>query len=335
VLQQNKINREKQKPGRSNPPGYHREEGSNPVTDKSIQVMLEKASKARLLGQFVSGSPEWHDARQNGIGGSDIGAICGVNKWDSPLSMWAKKLELVDVPQPNSEAMEWGVILEPVILAKFRREHPEFEVLDSPGTFAHPDRDWQLANPDALAYDKTTGEWVVVEIKTSRYEDDWDDKTGEVPPTYRAQVLWYLQTFGFHRAIVATLFSGSKYREFEIVADEFEMEANLQRAQKWWEYVESGQMPDFDGAEATYNTMRELHPDIDPEADSVELAELGQAYLNCSEEFDRAEFALREAKTRILDKMGNAKRGLLDGRWIVTRQARGTTGTPFLVNKKG
>jgi putative phage-type endonuclease len=263
-----------------------------------------------------------------------VGAICGLNKWESPMSLWAKKTELIETEQPDSEAMEWGRRLEPVIIAKLQSVHPELEVFYNPGTFAHADRDWQLANPDALAYDRAADEWLVIEIKTSRYEDEWDDNTGQVPASYRAQVLWYLQTFGFKRAIVATLFSGAKYREFALDADEFEMEANLKRVEQWREYVTSGTMPDFDGAEATYNTVRALHPEIDADADDVELGELGDSYLAAAEKFEEAESHLRELKSRILDQMGTAKRGLINGRWAVTRQARGTTGLPYLVNKR-
>jgi putative phage-type endonuclease len=304
------------------------------VTNTSIEALLDSATKARLVGNYEPGSEEWLALRQTGVGGSDVGAICGLNKWESPMSLWAKKTGLLEAEQPDSEAMEWGRRLEPVILAKFQAQHPELEVYYNPGTFAHPDREWQLANPDALAFDPATGRWSVIEIKTSRYEDEWDDKTGEVPPSYRAQVVWYLQTFGFRHGYVATLFSGAKYREFEISFDEFEADANLRRVGQWREYVTSGTMPDFDGAEATYNTVRAMHPEITPDSD-VELGELGGEYLEATETFEQAEKDLRELKSRILNEMGDAKRGLINGRWAVTRQARGTTGLPYLVNKKG
>lgn len=292
------------------------------------------ACPARLLGVFENGSPEWHQARATGVGGSDVGTIIGVNKYESPLSLWAKKLGLIDAEVPESEPMYWGTTLEPVVLAEFQKRHPELKVYPSPGTFYHVDRPWQLANPDGVALNPETGEWFVIEIKTARYEDEWDEKQNIIPPSYRAQVLWYLQTFGYQRAYVATLFSGSKYREFEVEADAFEQDANLRQVELWRTYLADGTQPDYDGSEATYEAVREMHPEIDPDLPDVELHDIGSLYLIATKDFEQAEAHLREMKARVMDLMGKAKRGLVAGEWIVTRQAK-AAGRPYLVNKKG
>lgn len=292
---------------------------------------LKTATAARLIGQFDNGSEDWHKVRETGVGGSEIGAILGLNKWESALSLWGKKTKLIDSELVESEAMEWGKLLEDVILNKFEREHPELEVLRNPGTWHHADRSWQLSNPDALARHRETGEWMVVEVKTARYEDEWDDKTDTVPPSYRAQTLWYLDTFGFDKAVVAALFSGSKYREFTQHNDPLEADANRQAAARWWDYVQTNKQPDYDGAEATYEAIRALNPYI--EDDELELGDLGIHYVNALTELEQAESKARELKSRVLDAMGKAKRGLIEGQWSFTRQARGA-GLPYLVMKK-
>jgi hypothetical protein len=83
---------------------------------------------------------------------------------------------------------------------------------------------------------------------------------------------------------------------------------------------------------ATYETVRTLHPDIDPEAD-CDLGDIGMHYVIACNDFAKAESSLNEMKSRVLDAMGNAKRGLVSGEVIVTRQARGA-GKPYLVNKR-
>lgn len=304
------------------------------MVSKTVSQATDNFGSAQFIGVFESGTPEWHAARAAGIGGSEVGVICGLSKWESPLSLWAKKSGLIDSTLEESEAMYWGTALESVVLGEFIKRHPELVVIPSPGTFHHPERPWQIANPDAIAYNPLTGERLIVEIKTARYEDEWDEATATVPPTYRAQVLWYLQTFGFERAVVAALFSGSKYREFEQTYDPFEAEANLARVTLWRTYLETGTQPDYDGSESTYNAIREMHPDIDPELPDVELAAAGRTYLKAVEQFDEAQRFLNLTKSEVLDLMGKAKRGLIDGEWKVTRQARGTTGYPYLVNKK-
>lgn len=269
-----------------------------------------------------------------GVGGSEVGAICGLNKWESGLSLWAKRSGVIPNERGESEPMEWGTLLEPVIIEKFKREHPELDVLYNPGTFIHSERRWQLANPDALARHRETGEIIVVEIKTARYEDDWDDATGAIPPSYRAQVLWYLQTFGLKRAIVATLFSGSRYREFEQTFDDFEADANLKLVSEWWESLSNGTQPDYDGAEATYEAVRAIHPEIDPDLPDVELGDLGVQYFLALADFEKAEENLRHLKSEVLGAMGKAKRATVYDEVRLVRQARGA-GLPYLTVKKG
>lgn len=281
-----------------------------------------------FLGDYASNTPEWHALRATGIGGSEVGTICGVNPWESPFTLWAKKTGRIERDFEPSEAMEWGTRLESVILEKFADVHTELTVFPSPGTFRHKDRDWQIANPDGVFVD-SNGEPGIIEIKTARYEDDWADG---VPPYYKTQVQWYLQTFGFSRAFVAVLFSGSKYREFEILADEFEQNINLKKVEEFRAYVADNIKPDFDGAMSTYETVRKIHPLIDTEAE-IELGDLAVDYIAANMIFTEAERRFTELKSRVLDAMGNAKKGLVDGNVFVTRQARGT-GTPYLVNKK-
>jgi len=296
------------------------------MTIEIIAPLGNKVGQALYMGNFEAGTKEWHDLRAQGIGGSEVGTICGLNPWESAFTLWAKKLGKVETNQSGSEAMEWGRRLESVILEKFMEQHPDLIVYGSPGTYHNENRPWQIANPDGI-YDRN-GELGIIEIKTARYEDDW---AVGVPEYYRTQVLWYLQTFGFSHAYVVALFSGSKYREFEILADDFEQHANLKRVQQFRTYLEEDKQPDYDGATSTYETIRQLHPDI--EDNEIELGDLGIHYFNAVAEAAVTDKKLTEMKSRVLDSMGKAKRGLVEGTWMITRQAR-SGGTPYLVNKK-
>jgi hypothetical protein len=111
------------------------------------------------------------------------------------------------------------------------------------------------------------------------------------------------------------------------------METNLAEVEKFRTYLENDTQPDFDGALSTYQTVRELHPEIDP-AEEVELGELWVHASNAIEEEKKASAKATEMKSRILDALGKAKKGVYDGQLVATRQARGG-GTPFLQIKKG
>lgn len=289
---------------------------------------LEQIDEATHLGTFDSGSAEWHELRNQGIGGSLVGTIAGLNKWESPYTAWAKYTGKISSEIPDNNAMEWGRRLESVVLDKFADEHPELEVIRDVGTWQNIERPYQIANPDAIVSDEH-GNLAVVEIKTARFPDDWENG---VPLYYLTQVQWYLSCLGIQRAYVAVLIGGSDYREYEIDADNFQQWADIKLVEQFLAAVEIDTAPDWDGSESTYQTVRTMRPDIyDAE---VELGDLGELLLVAAEKENTAKAEALALKSQVLDKMENAKRGLVNGQHMFSRQARGS-GVPFLVIKKG
>ena len=293
------------------------------LAQESLQTTAVKLSYAE------NNSAEWHELRSTGVGGSEVAAIIGVSKWDSPYSMWAKKTGRIGSSNVTSEAAEWGNRLEPVILDKFAEENPDLELIRNVGTWCHPDREWQRANPDAIAFDRQNNP-IIVEVKTAQFEDDW---VGGPPIHYVTQVQWYMQVFGYHKTIFAVLFHGNKYDEFEVISSSFAQDSNLEQVERWREFLDSDTGPDFDGSMATLETVRKMHPEIDPDL-KVELGNVGENYVSALHLKNEADENLNYSKSQVLDLMGYAKTGLLNGEPIVTRQARGQ-GVPYLVNKKG
>jgi putative phage-type endonuclease len=296
------------------------------------QIEIEDLmTEAVFLGRFESGTPEWHDLRSRGIGGSEVGTILGLNRWESPFTLWCKRTGRIDSQIPQSEAMEWGSRLEPVILEKFQENHPELKVDGQPGTYCHPVRDWQIANPDAVfETDGPDGKvYGLVEVKTAQFEDDWSDG---VPRHYEAQVQWYLNVFGYSYAYVVALFHGNRYREYLVEANRMWQESAIEAATLFWNQVGTDTAPELDGSLSTYQTVRETHPEITD--DEVELGFLGEQYFKAKADVAEAEKELNLLKSHILEAMGTAKRGLVDDVWVFTRQSR-SGGTPFLVEKRG
>lgn len=289
---------------------------------------IQSVSSAVFHANLENGSDEWLALRGRGIGGSDVASICGFSKWTSAYTLWAQKTGLVESNVEYSEPMEWGNRLEPVILDKFEHEHPELKVLRDVGTWSHPDREWQIANPDAV-FEREDGTLGIIEVKTAAYEDDWRDG---VPQYYETQVQWYLQTFDFDFAYVVVLFHGNKYQEFELPANKFKQEAALEKVEQFVQHWKDGVEPDFDGSKSTYETVRRVHPEINDDAE--ELGDLGVHYFNALDDYNKAEAEMLKLKSAVLAAMGHAKDGLVYGEKMVSRQARGN-GTPYLVNRKG
>jgi putative phage-type endonuclease len=286
----------------------------------------ETFNGALNLGVYDSGSPEWHELRCKGIGGSEIGTIMGFNPWESAFALWAKRTGQIPDPPLDGWSIRFGRAFELPVLELWAEEHPEYEVFLT-GTWQHAENEFMLANPDALAKHRESGEWIVVEIKTSR--GSW----GETPPHYAAQVLHYMDVLNLERAVIVAV-AGWNYEERWVDYDPFEAEAQLANAARFWNHLQNVEKPEWDGSKATYEAVRYMHPDI--ENDEVDLEEFGQVLLSASENFRNSETALNEIKSVVLDRMGTAKYGYVmrDGKkWVIAqRQARGQ-GKPWLVVK--
>jgi putative phage-type endonuclease len=288
------------------------------------ELGIRELGDAVFLGNYESGSEEWHKLRNDdaAIGGSDIGAIAGLSPWESAITKWAKKTgKISDELEPNM-SMRLGNKLERPILEIFAEEHPDYEIYTT-GTWAHKEFSWQRANPDAL-YRKPDGTWGIIEVKFSR--DYWS----EVPQHYRAQVLWYMNVFAIQEAVLVAL-AGSSYQEFDVEWDSFEATSLIAAAYRFRESVLKEEMPDWDGSNSTFETIRAMNPKI--EDGEEHLDELGVHYFNALSDYEQTEKRLTELKSRVLKAMGGKKRGIVYGEHAISLRARGM-GNPYLHNEK-
>ena len=288
----------------------------------------QKLGNGCLVGTFEAGSPEWHDARTQAIGGSEIGTVLGLNPYASPYQLWAVKTGKVAPEVVNNWSVRFGKAFERPILELWQEENPEWEVMTT-GTYAHVEYPWIVANPDAVARHRQTKELAVIEVKTARYS--W----GEVPLHYLAQTRWYMHVLGIRRGFVVAV-AGWNWESHEITYDQFEEAVLIAAAKRFWGYVVNDLEPDYDGSKATYETIRQMHPDI--EDLEIELGELGVGLVTAQIAFEEAEKKLNGFRSATLSAMGRAKYATveLDGipkRRVAMRQARGN-GVPWLVVKK-
>lgn len=277
---------------------------------------------AVALGRWEPGSPEWHAARASGIGGSEIAPILGLSPFESRFSLWHRKAQMIG-PVEESPEMEWGKRLEPAIARKFMDEHPEYSFDRTGWTFAHPDRPWQIANPDLYGDE-------LVEVKCSRSGDGWGEPgTDEIPIYYRQQVLWYMDVLGVDHAHVACLVSGSDYREYQVAYNATEAAQLRDAAAEFLATLAANERPDIDEHTATYQVIKELHPDIDDVEVDVD-DQLAHQFLRARAAAKTAGEAEQLAKNLLADHMGTARKAVWEGRTLATRQARGE-GLPYLV----
>lgn len=282
-----------------------------------------ETDNATYLGTFSPNTPEWHELRAKGIGGSEIGTIVGLNPWESAYTLWHKKKGLIEDSVTQNWSIRFGNAFESPILQMFAEEHPELEIIET-GTWQSNEHEWMHANPDALGWNAEKQEWVVIEIKTAR--SSW----ASLPPAYYAQVQWYMSVLGIKTAYVAAV-AGWTWTEEFVEYDGFVASTYKAAAYRFWEYLQTDVKPDWDGSNSTYETVRALHPQISDE--SVELpAELYHLLYFSNEEYAVAQKEYNLAKSRVLDAMGKSKYATVDDVVVAQRQARGD-GNPYLVVK--
>ena len=69
-----------------------------------------------------SSHEEWLEDRRKGIGGSDVGALLGLNKYKSPYTLWAEKSGLLHTDEVDNESMRIGRDLEDYVAKRFMEE---------------------------------------------------------------------------------------------------------------------------------------------------------------------------------------------------------------------
>jgi putative phage-type endonuclease len=283
---------------------------------------------AVLLGHFEPNSEEWHAARRKGIGASEIAAVVGLSPFESAFSLWHRKKGNLPGPDPANPLFYWGHALEPLVAARYASDHPEFAV-HKVGTYVHSERAWQLANLDrALSTGDRVGEWgqpgalptAVLEIKTTRYGDNWGPhRSAQVPLHVRCQVMQQMDVMGVEFADVAVLIGGNDYREYRIDYDETDALALREAGAAFWASIETDDEPPVDASWATYEAVRDLHPNINGEDVEVNAA-LYARYAATKADADSSADAHRQAKSELLAAMGEARRALVDDVPVLRRQ---------------
>lgn len=262
------------------------------------------------------GSDEWYQS----MSASKIAAVVGLSPYESRFSLWHRMAGLLP-RQLQTEAMSRGHFLEDGIANWFAHKHPDFTV-GRTCSWMHRTLDWATAAPDRML--TTPDGPAILEIKADD-SDGWNPKEGIIPPGYYAQVQWQLMCADLPRAWVAMLGPFLRFDEYPIPANPKYQAWLLAEAKAFMDSLPGGpaeQRPDLDAHTATYDTIRELHPDIDPE--DVELSEdVARDFCNARLTLEDAQAAERLARAKVLDTLGSAKKATWLGATIATRQPNG------------
>lgn len=189
---------------------------------------------------------KWHELRGIGVGGSDIGAILGVNKYKSAIDVYMDKTE--GKIFEGNRFTHFGHKLEKVVFEEFQERHQNMKCYTVPYTIQ---RGVCVANVDGMVYDPEKDRYGVLELKTtSAYnKDEWTGDT--VPDSYYAQVQHYLYVTGLSFAYIACLVGGNDYKEFYIERNLEDIDYLQEKANDFWKnHVMKKVPPMLDGSDS-------------------------------------------------------------------------------------
>lgn len=179
------------------------------------------------------------------IGGSDIGAILGVNPYRTALDVWLEKTGKSS-SQTSSLAMRFGSFAEDFVANEYALSSGLYP-RPATNSFTHPSIPYFCAHIDRLVFDtppSTEGDQTpnkILECKTANpfRQADWgDDGTNQVPLSYLCQCAWYMSITNIDRADLAVLFGNSDFRIYSIDRDKELESLILNKAHIFWnEYV--------------------------------------------------------------------------------------------------
>lgn len=205
---------------------------------------------------------EWLELRKSSIGGSDSGAVVGMNQYSSQITLYADKKGL-SKPKETSEAMRLGTDLEAYVAERFAEKEGK-KVRNDFFMYADDEYDFITANVDR----RIVGENAGLECKTMGSFNGYNLEAGEIPSHYYCQCMHYCMVMGFHRMYLAILVLQRGLYVIKIERDDdFIKELREQEVYFWTHYIEQDIMPEPDGSDASMDTLKELYPHPTPNSE--------------------------------------------------------------------
>lgn len=262
---------------------------------------------------------EWLKARRAGIGGSDVSAIAGLNKWKSPVSVYLEKVGQAPDEDDAGEAAYWGNVMEDIVAQEFTKRSG-MKVRRRNAILKHSEYPWMLANVDRLIVGQKEG----LECKTASefMKGEWEGE--EIPAAYLLQIQHYMAVTGFKAWWIAVLLGGNKFHYKRIVRDEEIIQYLIEIEKDFWlNHVDAQNPPAFDGSDASVDLLKVLYPQSEPATElnlPVEAEDLVSALDQLTPQIKELETQKKAAENQLKAMLENYETG-----WIGERRVNWKT----------
>ena len=191
---------------------------SIPIVDKErFQRIINKAlNEDRKISLEGLSLDDWLTLRTMiGIGASEVAAVLGMNQYESPFSIWKKKVS-DEIEIEENDFMTFGNMVEPAIIAWYNKRAKKNAVKDT-YIRIHPEHDCLFANLDGVMEDG------LVECKSTsqRVYDSWstneEDCVQGVPLYHYCQVQHELSVTGLPWCDLAILITDRRQLKIKTI----------------------------------------------------------------------------------------------------------------------
>ena len=283
---------------------------------------------------------DWLAERRKSIGGSEVGAIMGLNRYQSPVLVWANKLGIVPDAEPN-EAMIQGTDLEEYVAERFTRLTGK-KVRRCNYILRNDDYPHMHANVDRLVRGESAG----LECKTASALSVSKFKGGDFLTSYYAQCVAYMAVTELPVWYLAVVVLGKEFKVFKMVRDgqgtskpdwcesvtvidDAEFDAIKSSVADFWQHVENETMPEIDGSKATSDALTAMYPGGDtPDIEPLELDDMRDkicALRDLKDEKCRIDENIRLLENTFKARMEDAETAFCDGVKITWKPQERTT----------
>lgn len=258
----------------------------------------------------------WKVVRNSGIGGSDVGAICGVSPFSSARQIYFNKTgQFEEALKPGAAAVErmhFGHLLEPIVANEYVTRTGK-KVVELCATVCHKDYPWMRANVDRLILDDNGKVIGILECKTtSEYNNDaWE--SGEILMSYMYQLQWYLHILDLQYGVFAVLVGGNKFYHYEVYRnDELLRDIILPTVTEFWHNnVLALKEPELQSVDTEYvnTTYTDVEKDSEVILDDDDSDALASVVFECKLKIKELERTMEEAQNRLKDKLKDKEIG--------------------------
>lgn len=240
------------------------------------------------------------EQRRQFLGASDVGAILGLNKYQTPYELLQLKRGEVEPTPPNNH-MQWGSLLEDFIAEMIQLDLPTgLKLRKYTKAFVHPQIPYFQCHLDRIVANDAT---IAYEIKktTKQAYESYKDGLGGVPSYIYAQVqAQFACRPSLRQIIVVAALLDQSQLEYHTLTPDFDFIHEMEQTVRhfWEKCVHGDELPQKMGL-ADYQLIESTDGET-VEADSSDLAILREL---SSIQQDLSELDLR--KKRLLDNLSN------------------------------